>query len=140
MRNLATVIWWLLLLLGASAPAGAKCAYAVLKVAGEIPKTISGVVNVSVNVKTPRRSFGEFAAVAQPSFEIAVPFDTFSSYSRFWGHRCNNFPSTITLAAEVNGKQVGTLDVKFKRNMSKGKGEYRLSNKLIVGMEGLKLQ
>jgi hypothetical protein len=130
-----------LLLLVICLPSGAKCPTAVLTVSGDVQESASEAVTIVVTVETPKGTFTESAAVTQPSFKIAVPFPTFTSYSPLLGHRCNNRPKTVVITEFLNGKQLDQKKLTFEdHGTTLGLYEYGLRNNVTVDTSGIRVE
>ena len=121
-------------------PAGAKCLPGVVEVDVRVATATDGPVNVKVRLQTPKGDF-ENSATGQADFTVKVPFDRWSSFSVWRGERCKNLPTMVVIAADVKGKTLGEVKIKFKGNaIISGAAEYRLHGRLLVEASGIKFE
>jgi hypothetical protein len=124
-----------LLLICACPRAFAKCPVASVTLKGRVLSSAADTVVIKVELLTPKGNFVEQVDAAGSEFAITVKFPTASSYSPFWGHRCNNRPKKVVVIVKTGDKVLVRKELNFQADFEpSGQNEYRLRTELVLDM------
>lgn len=111
-----------------------QCVRGNIKIAGRIENYSSGrATQVDVTVFLKKGKVTETSKITGPDFSVDVPFDSLSSYSFLWGHRCHNAPVSVIVEVTSDGAKLAEEQFSIKDDFRlEAWLRYSLNHKLVI--------